>query len=80
MMPLPSPDPSEQEAKVKESVEKAKEAVGLDVTDGTSWSIATLVSPPSPLAPPLSFLPFSFFLHTVKPHYEFQGTTKMCSY
>ena len=32
------PDVGEKEAKVKESVEKAKEAVSLDVKDGTSWS------------------------------------------
>ena len=32
------PDPAEKEEKVRESVEKAKEAVALDVKDGTSWS------------------------------------------
>ena len=32
------PDPAEKEGKVKESVERAKEAVALDVKDGTSWS------------------------------------------
>ena len=31
-------DAAEKEAKVKESVERAKEAVALDVKDGTSWS------------------------------------------
>ena len=31
-------DAAEKEAKVKESVERAKEAVALDVRDGTSWS------------------------------------------
>ncbi len=31
-------DAGEREAKIKESVEKAKEAVGMDVSDGTSWS------------------------------------------
>ena len=31
-------DASEKEDKVKESVERAKEAVALDVKDGTSWS------------------------------------------
>ena len=31
-------DAIEREAKVKESVDKAKEAVGLDVRDGISWS------------------------------------------
>ena len=30
--------PSEKETKTKESVERAKEAVALDVKDGTSWS------------------------------------------
>ena len=29
---------SEKEEKTKESLEKAKEAVALDVKDGTSWS------------------------------------------
>ena len=31
-------DAAEKELKVKESVERAKEAVALDVKDGTSWS------------------------------------------
>ena len=31
-------DAREREAKVRESVERAKEAVALDVKDGTSWS------------------------------------------
>ena len=31
-------DAREKEAKVRESVERAKEAVALDVKDGTSWS------------------------------------------
>lgn len=31
-------DPTEREEKVRESVEKAREAVSLDVKDGTSWS------------------------------------------
>ena len=36
---LPSTlDAGEREAKIRESVEKAKEAVGMDVSDGTSWS------------------------------------------
>lgn len=35
---FPLLDASEREAKVRESVEKAKEAVGMDVSDGTSWS------------------------------------------
>ena len=33
-----SADTAEREKKVKESVERAKEAVGVDVKDGTSWS------------------------------------------
>ena len=32
-------DAEEKEAKVKESVERAKQAVALDVKDGTSWSM-----------------------------------------
>ncbi|XP_064393711.1 tetratricopeptide repeat protein 5-like [Halichondria panicea] len=32
-------DAGEREAKIKESVEKAKEAVGMDVSDGTSWMV-----------------------------------------
>lgn len=31
-------DTSEKEANTKESVEKAKAAVAMDVQDGTSWS------------------------------------------
>ena len=30
--------PEERKEKVKESVDRAKEAVALDVSDGTSWS------------------------------------------
>ena len=37
-------DAAEKEAKVKESVERAKEAVALDVKDGTSWSKPELSS------------------------------------
>ena len=33
-----STDSSEKEAKVRESLQKAKEAVAMDVKDGTSWS------------------------------------------
>lgn len=31
-------DPAEQEAYVKESITKAKEALAMDVKDGKSWS------------------------------------------
>ena len=31
-------EPSEREAKVRESLQRAKEAVAMDVKDGTSWS------------------------------------------
>lgn len=31
-------DPTEKEEKTKESLEKAKEAVAMDVKDGMSWS------------------------------------------
>ena len=32
------PGPAERKERVRESVERAKEAVAEDVTDGTSWS------------------------------------------
>ena len=31
-------DPTEKEEKMKESLERAKEAVALDIKDGMSWS------------------------------------------
>ena len=66
-------DPAERESKVKESVEKAKEAVAMDVKDGISWSTSNTLpinisidsspsSPPSLFCPSLSFLPLPLSL------------------
>ena len=37
-------DATERESKVKESVEKAKEAVAMDVKDGISWSMSDILA------------------------------------
>ena len=41
-------DPAEREKKVRESVERAREAVAEDVKDGTSWSECDNISCPRP--------------------------------
>lgn len=67
-------DPAERESKVKESVEKAKEAVAMDVKDGISWSTSNVLPiiyiniDSSPSSPPSLFCPFlspSFCHYTV---------------
>lgn len=53
-------DAAERESKVKESVEKAKEAVAMDVKDGISWSMSNILPidiniDSSPSSPPSLF-------------------------
>ena len=60
-------DPAERESKVKESVEKAKEAVAMDVKDGISWSTSNILPininiDSSSLLSSLSFLPLPLSL------------------
>ena len=39
-----STEPSQREAKVRESLQRAKDAVAMDVKDGTSWSESCCVA------------------------------------
>lgn len=81
-------DATERESKVKESVEKAKDAVAMDVKDGISWSMSNilpininihyfpppLLLPLSPYSDPWKCVPIFVLLKSAR----LQGSQAVC--